>query len=662
LAKIDWDTVSSFIEGIGATDKVITFPKVQDYVKVTNKGNVDIIYTVGTKTGTLSPNDSVEVRENISSITVRASSGNSEIYVRASEAGTEKEEIPSDIPADIAVRLNDVESSLAQKATKAELAALGQLKFVGVYATLSALQTAFPTGTNGIALVTADGFGYYWNGSAWTKGAQFQSTGIADNSLILSKMDELTRNAMSQVRKAFDVAFGTIASGTGLDSGSLNTRLRTTFIKVKKNDILSFSLSGFVINNMFLYDTSKTFTTTNAYPTNGSNYKVTTDGYIRLVFSSTDGTLDLTPSVDTIVNAVNFYTSSLTSTLDFWGYNPEKYVSGLITTGKNLFNKVNIITGYLNSDGSLNNNSSFYTTDFIKVSANLSYTSKTARKVVLYDSNKNVLQFVDNASSSNYTVTPTVDGFIRVSFATSNIDSMQIEKGSTATATEPFYYQFTYKGASENNPLSGKTILNLGDSIAWGANNNNGVGYADIIATNNMMSVYDYSLSGSTLADVTAIEPARGCIQKKLSDFITAYPSVVPDYILLEGGTNDILYSTLGVQSSGYSDSWDTTTCLGGLESILNTIKNTFPTSKVLFVAVHNMSSRDMTTQKNFHDAIIDVLNKWSIPVVDLYKEGGLNTWNTNMRTLYTDTGTHPNGAAYNLFYVPPITAKMKSL
>jgi lysophospholipase L1-like esterase len=104
LAKIDWDTVSSFIEGIGATDKTITFPKVQDYVKVTNKGNVDVIYTIGSKSGTLAPNDNVEVKENISNFTVRASSGTSEVYVRASEAGTEKEEESTE------VTLNDINS------------------------------------------------------------------------------------------------------------------------------------------------------------------------------------------------------------------------------------------------------------------------------------------------------------------------------------------------------------------------------------------------------------------------------------------------------------------------------------------------------------------------------------------------------------------------
>lgn len=53
----------------------------------------------------------------------------------------------------------------------------------GTYATLTALQTAFPTGNANIYVVTADGKWYYWNGTAWTAGGVYQSTGIAPNSI-----------------------------------------------------------------------------------------------------------------------------------------------------------------------------------------------------------------------------------------------------------------------------------------------------------------------------------------------------------------------------------------------------------------------------------------------------------------------------------------------
>lgn len=48
----------------------------------------------------------------------------------------------------------------------------------GTYATITDLQAAFPTGNTSIYLVTADGKWYYWNGSAWTAGGTYQSTGV----------------------------------------------------------------------------------------------------------------------------------------------------------------------------------------------------------------------------------------------------------------------------------------------------------------------------------------------------------------------------------------------------------------------------------------------------------------------------------------------------
>lgn len=57
-----------------------------------------------------------------------------------------------------------------------------------VYATLTALQTAFPSGNTNVYLVTADGKWYYWNGSAWTAGGTYQATGVADKSQGLNQL------------------------------------------------------------------------------------------------------------------------------------------------------------------------------------------------------------------------------------------------------------------------------------------------------------------------------------------------------------------------------------------------------------------------------------------------------------------------------------------
>lgn len=88
----------------------------------------------------------------------------------------------------------DVEAVLNLKANKfyvdEQISNIGNASPKGVYATLVALQTAFPTGTTGIYVVTADGKWYYWNGSAWTAGGTYQSTGYADKSITTIKVDD----------------------------------------------------------------------------------------------------------------------------------------------------------------------------------------------------------------------------------------------------------------------------------------------------------------------------------------------------------------------------------------------------------------------------------------------------------------------------------------
>lgn len=89
--------------------------------------------------------------------------------------------------------LNKFRTDIDRKVDKTEvetaIANMGSASPKGTYATLSALQTAYPNGTTGIYVVTGDGKWYYWSGSAWTAGGQYQSTGIADKSITPKKIE-----------------------------------------------------------------------------------------------------------------------------------------------------------------------------------------------------------------------------------------------------------------------------------------------------------------------------------------------------------------------------------------------------------------------------------------------------------------------------------------
>lgn len=57
----------------------------------------------------------------------------------------------------------------------------------GVYDSLSALQTAYPSGASGVYLTTDNGYWNYWNGTEWKAGTVYQTSGIADGSITPEK-------------------------------------------------------------------------------------------------------------------------------------------------------------------------------------------------------------------------------------------------------------------------------------------------------------------------------------------------------------------------------------------------------------------------------------------------------------------------------------------
>lgn len=68
------------------------------------------------------------------------------------------------------------------------IANIGNASPKGVYATVSDLETAFPTGTDGIYVVSADGNWYYWDGASWTSGGVYQASQIGINEIELEKL------------------------------------------------------------------------------------------------------------------------------------------------------------------------------------------------------------------------------------------------------------------------------------------------------------------------------------------------------------------------------------------------------------------------------------------------------------------------------------------
>lgn len=86
----------------------------------------------------------------------------------------------------------DIPASAEQlKLVAAQVASLANGSPAGVYATVLALETAFPTGDTKVYVVEADGSWYYWSGSAWTAGGAYLANQVPDGSTMYRRSDSI---------------------------------------------------------------------------------------------------------------------------------------------------------------------------------------------------------------------------------------------------------------------------------------------------------------------------------------------------------------------------------------------------------------------------------------------------------------------------------------
>lgn len=179
-----------------------------------------------------------------------------------------------------ATDLTEAKTQLAEKATKQDIANMGSASPKGTYATLSALQTAYPTGTTGIYIVTADGGWYYWNGSAWTKGGTYQSTGIGASSITWDKTNFIEPGKNATFQHTNIINLNTISikgdwanpeNGTITNTELTQSYRNTGYLVVDANE--KYIMNSKIIQVCF-YNPSKVFISSNSSPQSGTDVTI----------------------------------------------------------------------------------------------------------------------------------------------------------------------------------------------------------------------------------------------------------------------------------------------------------------------------------------------------------------------------------------------------
>lgn len=221
----------------------------------------------------------------------------------------------------------------------------------------------------------------------------------------------------------------------------------------------------------------------------------------------------------------------------------------------------------------------------------------------------------------------------------------------------------TYINEKHVDPLAGKKILCLGDSLMAGDGWTGG--FANCIQENHPDAIItNLAASGYTLIQ----NDTDKYIYKQFQSYYKPDDEVhgeEPDLIIFTGGGNDCIYrATIGTGKldSCYVNGNMATMC-DALEYLIYAIGTVYPNTKILYITTPMvMQSTDTTAipsiptpdvQLEYLVAREKVLEKWGIPKADIRREGNLTGCMSNKTPLYFSDSLHLNEAGYR--YVSPI-------
>lgn len=217
---------------------------------------------------------------------------------------------------------------------------------------------------------------------------------------------------------------------------------------------------------------------------------------------------------------------------------------------------------------------------------------------------------------------------------------------------------------NKTNKLYNKKILYSGDSICYGVGYKDG--YAGIIAQNTNSAFINYGVGDATLASGTTF--SDGTTRYHICEHIQDMDDSA-DLICFEGGINDCWNAVpLGeidiTSAERFINELDTTTFAGALESIFRQSIEKWAGTPICFIIVHKVKNIEVQGFDNYHDMIIKVCNKYSIPYCDLYLNSGFNCGISTLSNNYTSNAdaVHPNKEGYDRYYVPQIQTLFESI
>lgn len=210
--------------------------------------------------------------------------------------------------------------------------------------------------------------------------------------------------------------------------------------------------------------------------------------------------------------------------------------------------------------------------------------------------------------------------------------------------------------------LKGLTINFLGDSITYGSGTTDveNKTFLALLGKNEGATVRNYGVGGSRIARQFGITEFEGAER----DFIMREEEMErdADIVVVFGGTNDFGH---GNAHFGTMSDRNEYTFYGAMHTLIQNLMAHNPTATIVFMTPLHRSEEGAhdgnPCLREYRNAIIEVCEYYSIPVLDLYSVGGMQPLVEIQKTTYMPDGLHPNDAGHEII-CSRLTNFLKSL
>lgn len=246
------------------------------------------------------------------------------------------------------------------------------------------------------------------------------------------------------------------------------------------------------------------------------------------------------------------------------------------------------------------------------------------------------------------------DGKLEENFSLNTFDGIHptqyFYENYTAPQISNFIKEKVFNDNNEYINWSNMNYLAFGDSITSGDGlESSSYAYPHVVGNELGCKVTNKGVSGSTLADIKE----RHCIANDVDEVCNGIGMY--DVISVMGGTNDIWWNP----QLGNINDYTTDTIYGSLNIIANELTTTFDEAFIFFMTPIMNTSFERVTDNGYDlediaNAVIDVGNKYNIPVLDMYRFGRFEEVKSGMNNPNCD-GTHPLKEYIDYYMAPQI-------